>query len=354
MNLFYAIYSAQERFVIQAINNSLFSLSILLSTVVVIIVKESYFAFAFTRFAIVAVFIFILARLTLKNITLKFSIRSLKVFLPQAYYFGLGSIYSNLLQRVNIIILSYMHGTLLSGFFSNAYMIFVTLFFIPTNLNKVLISHLYNFTYNEAPHKFQFAFDVYSKFFDIIAVGLAMPIFIFSSEIIVAIYGKNYLPAANILKITALAIPFLFNVSGIMLSAIDKQYVRTKCQKYSVMVNIVSCAILIFYFKGEGAAIATLATYLFLNFSYNMALKKFTTIRYYTSLLNKIKIFAIGLLLCSLVIQLHPQCHFLITTLALLISYCFFVYIFTITIKDLEVMRDIFGKIVPRKKYIFF
>ena len=354
MNLFYAIYTAQERFVFQALNNSLFSLTLLISTVVIIFLGKSSYSFAWTRMIIVILFLCFLAYYTSRDVKLKFSKKSFKDFIPQAYHFGLSSIYANLTQRTNIIILSYIHGTLFSGFFSNAYMIFTTLFFIPGNLNRVLIAHLYKYDYNKQPGKFQFAFDVYSKVFDIISIGISLPLFLFSSEIISLIYGKSYLPAAGILKITIFAIPMLFNVSGLLLTAIDRQDVGTKCQKYSLIVNIISNCILIYFFKGEGAAWATVLTYFILNLLYSIALAKYTKVNYIQSIKIKIEIIIIAVLLGALTFYLPMKISFIFAAGIVGILYCIFVYILVINKKDLDIAREIFGRIVPEKKYILF
>jgi len=354
MNLFYAIYSAQERFIVQSVNNTLFSLALLVSTIIVILLKKNVYAFAFTRLAIVVFFILILAFYTIREVKLKPNWKSMKSFLPQAYHFGLSAIYGNLYQRLNIVILSYMHGTISSGFFSNAYMIFSTLFFIPGNMSRVLISHLYQYDHEKNPGKFQFAFDVYTKFLDILSIGISLPIFIFSSEIITLIYGKNYLPASGILKITALAIPMLFNISGMILTSVDKQDIRTKCQKYALIINIISNLVLIKFFGGEGAAYATVITYFFLNQFYNLSLLKHIKIKFHSSIKNKCYILSIAIIL-GLIEHLYPlPFNFIISCMILGFAYCILVYITIIAKKDLDIAREVFGKIIPVKKYIFF
>lgn len=354
MNLFYAIYSAQERFIVQAVNNSMFSLALLITTIIIILVRGTIFDFAYSRFAIVTLFIILLAFYTMREVKLKLSIEAMKEFIPQAYHFGMSTIYENLLQRANIIILSYMHGTIYSGFFANSYMIFTTLFFIPYNLNRVLVAHLYKFSYSEEPEKFQFAFDIYSKVFDIISVGITLIIFLFSDEIIVLIYGKNYLPAAGILKITVLAIPMLFNVSGLLLTAIDRQDARVKCQGYALLVNIISNLVLIKYYRGIGAAWATVITYFTLTQLYNITLVRLTSVNYLRSLAERFKVILIALLLVLFKYKLPVNIHFIPYMAILGLVYLILIYVSIINKKDMEIAREIFGKIIPQKKYIFF
>lgn len=354
MNLFYAIYSAQERFIVQSVNNTLFSLALLVSTFIVILLKKGIYAFAFTRLFIVMFFILILAFYTIREIKPRIDWKSMKSFLPQAYHFGLSTIYGNLYQRLNIIILSYMHGTIYSGFFSNAYMIFSTLFFIPGNMSRVLIAHLYNYDHEKYPGKFQFSYDVYTKFLDIISIGISLPMFLFSSEIIELIYGRNYLPAAGILKITVLAIPMLFNISGMLLTSIDKQDIRTRCQKYALIINIISNLVLIKFFGGEGAAYATVITYFFLNQSYNLSMLKYLKIKFISSIKNKCFILSIAIVLGSFEHFSPLPFNFIISSCILGLLYSILIYILIITKKDLDIAREVFGKIVPNKKYIFF
>lgn len=344
MKLFYAIYSAKERFIVQAVNNSLFSLLFLIATNGVIFFKGSSYDFAYSRLIIVIIFIITLAFYTLRKVKLKLKRSAIRIFIPQAFYFGLSSIYSNLYLRINIIILTFIHGSKEGGFFSNAFIIFSTMFFIPTNLSRVLVTHLYNYDYEQHKDKFQFAYDFYSKLLNIISVFIAMIFFIYSDFIITLMNGKDYLPASDILKITSLAIPLLFNVSGVMLTAIDKQKITANCQLIALIINVISNFILIVFYKGEGAAIATCITYLALNQLYMYYLKKNTAIKVYKTYKTILLLSIIAVLCFFLNGLIVKHLGIILSGLSISTMYAFYVYIFFVNKDDIRIVKETFFK----------
>lgn len=344
MRLFYAIYSAKERFIVQAINNTIFSILFLFATYAVIMYKGKSIAFAYSRLAIVLFFIVLLAFYTLSKVRFSINKKAIKSFIPQACYFGLSTIYANMYQRINIIILSKMHGTLFSGLFQNSYIIFSSVFFIPGNISRVLVSFLYKHNYEDNKEKYQFAYDIYSKVLSIISIYIAMVLFVYSDYIIVKIYGESFREAGIILKVTALAIPSLFNVSGILLTAIDRQKERTRCQLYTLIVNIIANFALIPTLKGVGAAWATVVTFFVMNQSYNVYLQKFTSISMKKSFITFIILCTIAALSGFSGVLLQSYFNPAVSCVFSSLIYGLLVPVFLIREKDITIIKGMFKK----------
>lgn len=90
---------------------------------------------------------------------------------------------------------------------------------------------------------------------------------IFSKQIITILYGREYLPAANVLRIIIwyTAFSYFGYVRNIWLLAEGKQKMLWKINMSGAIANILLNAILIPYIGINGAALASLATQLFTN-----------------------------------------------------------------------------------------
>ena len=93
-----------------------------------------------------------------------------------------------------------------------------------------------------------------------IGLPISVGMFILARQIIVFVYGDKYYGSAIALQILAwfVFIKFLSYLSGIVLSSIDRQYLRMYSQGISAFVNISANLILIPVYGLVGAAIATL------------------------------------------------------------------------------------------------
>jgi len=261
MTAFYALYEAKEKFTISSFFNFTFSTSILCTTFIVICFNGNYFHFAFMRLAIVIIILVILVFHTHRFFEIKFSRETTWSFLKNAVPFGLYSIFWYSLQRVNIIILSLIHGTKPVGYFNNAFIFLVTLTFIPMNLNKVLIPFLYKTSHTNNKGRYQFTFDIFSKYLGILSFYICIMTFMFAGKIIVVLFGDKYLPSIPILKIVSFAIPFLFNIAATIITAIDRQRINTKILGVGMLINIVLNLVLIIPYQAAGAAFAAVATF---------------------------------------------------------------------------------------------
>jgi O-antigen/teichoic acid export membrane protein len=257
------LFDARERFLFSAISKSLFSILVLFFSLVVLALAKDYYWLFISRLCVTLFFSVGIAALVLHGIGKgpRFSAKHSYRFFRSSLPFGISSVLTNFYQRMNIIILSIMHGTHLSGIFSNAYMFFTTLFIIPGGFSRALLPFLYRHDRHANRLTFQYAFDIYTKYMTIFGYYLALMIFIFCSQAITIIFGEKYSESIPVLRIVSLNIPFLFSMAGTIITALDKQKSKTIIETIAVPISVAANLILIRLFKAEGAAFASVITY---------------------------------------------------------------------------------------------
>ncbi len=343
MVTFYALYEAREKFLRTSVFNFSFSLSFLTGTFLVVAYKGDYFDFANLRLVIVVVFILVLAGITMKNLKVSFEFSSLKAFLVNALPFGISTFMSTLLSRINIIILSLMHGTIYSGIFNNGYVFFATLIFIPGNFYKVLTPFLYKALSNNDSRKFQFAYDVFSKVYAIISFYLMVILFLYAEEIIKAVFTEKYIGSVAILKIVSLAIPPIFNMPSIIITAIDRQKYNTLFTFIGVIINVAGNFILIYFFKAEGAAISLVITYwvIFVLCTLYLFKSKFISVKYGS--LVYILTIIISVVSILIKIYLFVEIQWLYSILITTFVYLLLVFLVIMKKDDIRIIKETLG-----------
>ena len=344
MSTFYAIFSAHDKFRNSSIINSIFSILFLSATFLVVFLGGTYFHFAFSRMFIVLSFITAFLIYLNFKYHFSFSFHKFKEFLYHAFFFGLGSVILNALYRLNIMLVPAMTIPLYGGFFSNSFIFYSSLIFVPTNLGRVLISHLYKNNDNDNIKKYQFVYDTYSKILTILSFFTALFIFLYAEKIVLLIYGKKYLPSVLPLKIIAFAIPALFNISGQIMTGMDKQKEITKILIKTFVANIILNTILIYYFSMIGAAVAVIITQYLLNFQYFLYLNKNSSLSFNKSRAIFIKLFLISTLCFSIKTFIVSSLPVYIEIPLVLLIFTSLTLIFTVEKKDFDIVKKIFLK----------
>ncbi len=340
---FYALNDAKEQFSVQAIFTSLFSMSFLASTIIIILVNGNYFHFAYVRAILVIIFLLVILIMTFKNFNLKFNLLTLKKFIKETIPFSLSIVYGNLIQRTNIIILSLMHGPVYSGIFNNGYLFYVSLQFIPINLHRVLLPYLYKIQYEDNKEKFQFAFDIFSKYLTIISFFILINIFLYSKDIIITLFGEKYRDSINILKIISLGIPFMFSIAITIITALDKQRIVSNITGICAIINIIANIILIYFFKTEGAAIAVVVTIFFIFLFTHLYLRIKNFIKLKKILLIYIKLIIITGITFAINQYFLKIISILFSITIINLIFIIAAYIFVVNKNDIRIIKETLG-----------
>jgi O-antigen/teichoic acid export membrane protein len=181
-------------------------------------------------------------------------------FLSRSAPIAMGTLFSVLYFRLDIVMLQLMTDDKMVGFYSAAYKLYEVAVVFPQSLMIVLFPSLVGeFHADRAAFKIRFkkAFAVY------LAVGssIALVFFVFSNEIINLIYGNDFLFSVEVLDILACATPILFLnflLSNILIVS-GWEKVNTWSLVGATALNIVLNLAWIPEYGAMGAAKATLA-----------------------------------------------------------------------------------------------
>ena len=190
------------------------------------------------------------------KIDLKFG----KFLLKNSIPFALNIIAIAIFIRIDIVMLSLFKGDAVVGWYSVAHSLVYGLLAISFTYGIVIfpvMSQLY-----DQKHYLKLMFEKSFKFFLIIGVGIGIVGFVLAEDIILQIYGTEFLPSIAILKVMIWVCIFLFfrYIYITMLGAIDKQTICAKILISMALLNVVANLLLIPPFSYMGAVIATLIT----------------------------------------------------------------------------------------------
>ena len=145
--------------------------------------------------------------------------KSIKYSLP----FALTAVFYSIYYSIDMVMLSYISGDYATGIYNAAYKIMSVLFtFFPVYQNVVfpLMSKL--FTDSEDLLKLSFVKSV--KYLLLILLPVTVGITLYSDQLIVLIYGNNYLLSAKVMNILVWSVSFLFvnGAASTLLNSSDK------------------------------------------------------------------------------------------------------------------------------------
>jgi O-antigen/teichoic acid export membrane protein len=320
-----------------------FSLSFLTGTILVILLKGNYFHLVNVRLFLVLVFVAAIVTLTLRNFRVKFDISTVKNFVINSIPFGLSIIYYNFIQRSNIIILSIMHGTLFSGIFYNGFIFFISLVFIPANLQRVIVPFLYKISFEENRKKYQFAYDIFSKAFCFISFGIMLILFLYSDNFILTIYGEKYRESIDVLRIISFGVPFMFSVAPMVIISLDRQKKNTQILGIATIISTISNLILIYLFKSNGAAISAVITF----FSIFIISNYYLSRNHFISVKNLVIYYLAFIFISGVCIFLHYTflngIFWIYSIVLILIIYILLVLVVILKKDDIRIIKETLG-----------
>lgn len=338
-------FDAQRRFKLSTAFKSGFSILLLaVSAAAVGFDRGIYALFTYRLFAAILMFavVLVIILLTAKRRP-EFNLRFTATFAVESLPFGISSSLSNAYQRVGVIILSLLHGTTISGMYSNAILFFISLFFLPKSVSRVLLPLLYRID-TTRKDLFQRALNVYGKIMAIGGYYIALIFFLFGNHFITMFFGDRYADTVPLLRIVSFGIPFLFTVSDSVMITLEKQRAKLRIETAALVFMVITSAVLVPFFSAEGAVISFISTYVFLFAGYHLYL------RYKLGFSLK-RIFSIHrtlFIICAAAIiifkPLDAHMPFLISPIVVTLFYAIMTMIFVLDRGDLDTIRDILFK----------
>ncbi len=163
--------------------------------------------------------------------------------------------------RIDTVMLSFMQGDQVTGWYNSAYKLINILSLIPMILITATLPSMSRLFKENKPTLIKL-FHRSFKYLFMIALPITIGTIVLSERFIFFIYGKSFLGGSLSLQILVLAELFLFvnYIMGHLLNSIDKQKYFMYIAGYCALFNIVLNAFLIPIYSYVGAGVATVLT----------------------------------------------------------------------------------------------
>ena len=215
------------------------------------------------------------------DVTLSFSIVLIKIAKPKltvdfslwkrlivgSIPFGLNVLFGTVFFGIDTVMLSVLKGDATVGIYSAAYTPLLALGVIPTVFIAAIYPVMSRYFISSKDSLETFTC-LSSKYMTIIGFPIAMGCFIIADRFIALFYVDQYSASIIAFQILAFFIPlrFVSSITGTLLTAINRQGLRTVSVGLSALFNIFLNAVMIPYLSYIGASIATVLSETFLYF----------------------------------------------------------------------------------------
>ena len=208
--------------------------------------------------------IFVIAFLVTKNkriLKAKISVIFAKIILKISWPLALSSTLSILYINLDILLINEMLGSEFAGLYGSVSRLVIALFFVPNVLSSLFIVEIFE---SRGSKKIR----LYKKFYRflwLIGLTFGFILYLFAPLIISLLYGPSYNESVSVLRIYSICLPFAFVLIGSGRWYIDNNqellaFWRTLA---ALVINILGNMVLIPFLGINGAAIATVCSYIF-------------------------------------------------------------------------------------------
>lgn len=260
----YSLFQAYEKMGYQALSQVLSSLLMLIGALIVIGCDYGIMGFAFIYLASNSLILLFNIGLYLQSnrwVKPKLDLDFLKKNMSEALPFGLNAVSFQLYLWIDTIILSFLQGNDAVGLYNAAYRLIIILFFLTAAINTAIFPLMSKLHVSSKKNLIR----VVNKFIKLMiftAIPLAVVIMLYSEEIILLIYGENYISSAIALQILAWSALFIFIRSPLerLHESINRQSRITYIYAAGIIVNILLNLALIPRYSFIGSSVAILIT----------------------------------------------------------------------------------------------
>ncbi len=257
--------------------------------------------------------------------------------------FALTSLFSLILSSIDMVMLTNMVSSYANGIYSAAYKItsvFVTFYGVYSAVVFPVMSRFYKNEKNLLVISFQKSV----KYLMLIFIPLSFAIMIYSQDIVVLFFGKEFLAASSALSILmwTVSITILCGICANLLNASHKEKYVTLLLMISAIFNTLLNLIIIPKYSYNGAALTTIATdllgtslFLYLSYRLNAVNKKL--------IVDLIKIFIASIILYISLIFLNLN-MWIALPVGIIIYFAIVILIKTFDDDDKYIIKEIIGK----------
>jgi O-antigen/teichoic acid export membrane protein len=263
-NLFKVTFRAFEKMHIEAIITII--MSIIKCSLGLFVIFFGYglmtLAFVFLYIAIVDIIVnLIFCEKNIVKTTFEFDRLFFRQTITKALALGAVTIFALIYVRIDTVMLEFMKGSAVVGWYNAAYNLILGFNPIPVLFMSALLP-LMSYTYIKSNVSLIYIYEKSFKFLLIFALPLTFGIFLLSDKFILLIYGNSYVNSIGALQILSfdILLKFLYLCLWFVLISADQQYKLAFCAAGGALLNISLNLFLIPQYSLIGASIATIIT----------------------------------------------------------------------------------------------
>lgn len=331
------VYQGVERFDLQSVIMVTTSALLLLGAALIVYLGLSIYFIGYL-YVFVQVLILIVNSLILYfnkiitfNIFSIISLKMLKKIFIASLPFMLSGVISMVYNRIDIVMLSLMRTNAEVGDYTVSYNLYEAFLFIPAAFGTVFFPRLVKYFKNNQPELVKKESSILIYHLLIIMLPIAIGTVFFSNNIINLIYGQQFIGASTSLRILiwGLIIHLFNNILGRILYGLNQEKYFVKISLYSMLTNVVINFLLIPHYGINGAAIATIVSFLV---SFSMHYRRVALLMNFKFLINRKQVKKISLIsitffiMCFILFMSEINLYFIV--LFLVLYYILLLFIF--------------------------
>lgn len=253
--------------------------TLLILGIVILVLFKYSIEFIFIIMIMTKLVSFIIRIIKIKNYETKIHIIfegvSIKKIGINSFIYIIHALLVTIFFQVDILMVKYILGTEAVGFYNAAVKLVLGVMVFPDVLFKFFYPKISKYAKTDKD-KLNFTFNKFLLIEILVSIPIFLVMFIFNNEIIHVIYGEKYIQSANVLGTLCFMIIFRFTMYPFtaVLTAGEKQVLKTVTSATCTLVNVVINLVLIPRMGIEGAAIATVITEFILLVMYYMFSRK--------------------------------------------------------------------------------
>ncbi|WP_456394874.1 flippase [Thermococcus sp.] len=181
--------------------------------------------------------------------------------LKKSYPFWLIGLFTMIYYRTDMVMLSLLRGDYETGIYRAAYTLIEVSLFIPNIVVSTTMPSMARL-HKEDRKTLEVLFKKSFQMLLLIGLAGAAVYIIFARFGTLLVFGEKFLPSVSILRILAVAVPFMFlnSLFGSFLNATGRELTFTKITGFTALLNVLLNYILILHYGATGAAVATVVS----------------------------------------------------------------------------------------------
>jgi len=205
------------------------------------------------------------------------SISSMKRKIQEAVPYMLSLLLSQTTTRLDVVLLGFLLGSAAAGVYNAAYRIVFLLLFVPHFISISIFPAASQFFIASSKDKILKLYRNTLNWIVLIGLPASTGLCLIAPDLIDLIFGDSFIESVILLRLLSwlFLLACFKSILAILLTACDRQKIRTQCQTYATLVCVVLNAALISIFGVIGAAVAMIISEGFLVILLLLKIKSF-------------------------------------------------------------------------------